>query len=275
MLCLIHILKMSGGGFFDLDFPSLRNALESESTRDLKILLGVNYVQFLENMLLNTISSDSVQLPILIIKSDHFDPINIYMKLVRLAANHGRLDVFRELFSKSSDYTVDLSEAFIIAARKGHLEMVQFLYNNKSVYHFVDPTKFSNLAFRSAAEHGHVSIVEFLLNIAVNNPNLPSETEPRVDPADGCNDALEKAAKNGHKRIVEILLTYENVKMLRNPPAIRIVGGPDEYEAMFYRPAGEKDLYYPVYVPDIYINRAYELAVQNGHTEIARLLELP
>jgi ankyrin repeat protein len=85
--------------------------------------------------------------------------------------------------------------ACLIAASKGHLDMLKFLIKIPEV----NPFDLNNTAFELAASHGNIEIIEFLLN------------DPRVIPNSNGNDPIRLAYNS--KQYLMVALLFKNKKI--------------------------------------------------------------
>lgn len=91
----------------------------------------------------------------------------------------------------SSTYNNDKKDkALIIAAEKGHIEMVEFLYQNGA-----DINANNGAALMKASEKNHINIIKFLIEAGVDVKNQDSE-------------ALFRACYYGHYQAASILLNH-------------------------------------------------------------------
>jgi ankyrin repeat protein len=102
------------------------------------------------------------------------------------AATEGDLETVRT-FLDQDIIDIYIDEAFALAARNGHLEVVRLLLNNYVNVHAQD-----DYALSWAAENGHLEVVQLLLN---NGANVHA----------GNDSALGWAAYNGHLEVVQLL----------------------------------------------------------------------
>ncbi len=92
-----------------------------------------------------------------------------------------------------------------IAAEHGHLEMIEWIYNNRKEY-------YTGRAISLAAANGHLKVVEFLYNNLSHISNLNFGVENHI------NNAISFAAKNGHLDVVKWL--YYNTDVIIGDPFI-------------------------------------------------------
>eukprot|EP00455_Lapot_gusevi_P019844 TRINITY_DN2111_c0_g4_i1.p1 TRINITY_DN2111_c0_g4~~TRINITY_DN2111_c0_g4_i1.p1 ORF type:complete len:436 (+),score=43.95 TRINITY_DN2111_c0_g4_i1:62-1309(+) len=113
------------------------------------------------------------------------------------AAATGNLPKVDQLLQQAEglDATTQANEAIRLAARNGHLALVEHLLQ----YPGIDLTANSNEALRLAAKNGHLSVTNRLLQV------------PGVDPSAQANEAIRMAAANGHLAIVDRLLREAGV----------------------------------------------------------------
>ena len=116
---------------------------------------------------------------------------------IALAANRGHLEVVKFLFSQGAqiDAVCNIgTSALMIASAKGHLEVVRFLLNAGANHRLLDIKGFSALTF--AASAGNIAVCKLLIDkgaiVDLRNPNGPTP--------------LYIAAIKGNKGIVSYLL---------------------------------------------------------------------
>jgi hypothetical protein len=113
-----------------------------------------------------------------------------------LAAEYGHVDVVDYLLRHAMfDPSVNDNYAIRLAARKGFVAVVERLLQDKRV----NPSADKNYAVRWAAQFGHLAVVDMLLQDA------------RVDPSAIDNFAVRLAAWNGHVAVVDRLLLDKRV----------------------------------------------------------------
>jgi ankyrin repeat protein len=140
------------------------------------------------------------------------------------------LKVIKELIEEGADPKANDSQALLLAAIYGHLEIVKLLLplsnpkaNNSDALRFAalhghldvaklllpvsDPKAYNSQALRYAATYGHLEVVKLLL--------------PLSDPKANDSEALRWAAYNGHLEVVKLLLPVSDPKA-RNSDALRL-----------------------------------------------------
>lgn len=180
-----------------------------------------------------------------------------------------------------------LADAVIVAARRGHVAVVDSLLCDALVQ-FVDPT---GSALRGAAQRGHCATVERLLLDARVNPaltdgssvtaleaaasqghleivlRLMADSRLGVQPLAIFDQALRQAAVNGHISVVKHLLADPRVN-----PAV------DDNAAIVGAAAGghcgvvERLLADPRVDPAALDNRALQMVARSGHPAVVELL---
>ena len=129
------------------------------------------------------------------------------------AAEVGDLAVIEQFYEREDRIAFRFfCDAFISAAKNGHLSIIRFLLLRVPV---VD-SKTQNVAARLAAECGHVDVVEYLVRHGFGVPDALGYAAGRGDiqmvkylyglSTNDCDNALRMAAANHHLEVVTFLL---------------------------------------------------------------------
>ena len=174
---------------------------------------------------------------------------------------HGCLEMLK-FFVGCGMKLCDISRAFIMAAEKGRLDMVQYLREWRGQYYvagrnkltLVDVRFMDNSAFRGAASNGHLEMCQLLKDW---RDELSDDRLCLRDVRANGNQALRFAAQNGHLAILKFLKKWQDeTKVSKNgDPSIL----PESGLTLEDLRSGT--------------NHALRLAAQNGHLEVLKFLK--
>lgn len=180
------------------------------------------------------------------------------------AVREGNLQKVKDLLKRANVNISDKQEntPLILAAAKGHKEIVEELLARVTKAHLNTKNKNGNTALMEATRLGHIDIVKMLLMYGadIDATNLDNES------------ALILASSEGWTNMVELLLENKpDVKIAKNDgsTALSIVcnyGFPDIAQSLIQNDA-------KVDIPIIYGYSPFMLASLAGHKEIVKLLK--
>ena len=178
------------------------------------------------------------------------------LEAIVIAAGMGKLTTFTKLVDfvnhDDEDFDFTINEAFVRAAAQGQNQIVEFILRNNALAHLIGNDIIYN-AFLRAARQGHLDIIDTLWNLleerlyhsAIIDPSIPSLSKI-------VTQAILMAAVRGNIKVAQFLLNHAEIldlaintrtigERLRN-----ILNNPylsDEEDAQFRRIARALDSY--------------------------------
>ena len=200
---------------------------------------------------------------LLSLEDDLIDPSADNNYAFRWAAKKGHVEVLQFLMDLGDDRIDPSAEdnyAFRWATKKGHVEVLQFLVDLKDDR--IDPSASDNYAFRWAAANGYVEVLQFLMDLE----------DDRVDPSARDNYSFQGAAANGHVEVLQFLIDLGDARIdpsARDNAAFRWAAVNGHVEVLqFLMDLGDDRI-----DPSAGDNAAFQLAAVNGHVEVLQFLE--
>lgn len=145
-----------------------------------------------------------------------FEIKTAFKDALMLAVGKGHQDIVECLLSSrrkllravNTEYPGFVNELFLLAARRGHLDLVRFFLKegprNFPLFPLFKPACQGNKAIILAAQHGHVKIIQYLLMLR----GTGKQRYRGIDPSADNNAALMQAIDGRHHRVISLLRPY-------------------------------------------------------------------